>query len=143
MMETKVTYLEPVLGKEDPHGFDYRQLTMEHFQFLKTAAQITADRFGYPVYLVGSATYKTNPRDIDVSVIIPVEDYEKMFGQIPKTQDEFPQYLADVFNKSFEYISPIIFSLINTHHIDVKVCPDVWWTEKPKMILAKPINKGE
>ena len=136
----KYTYLEPILTKDDPHALDYKLLGVDSLIKLQNAAQETADSWGYPVYLVGSAIYKIIPRDIDVSVIIPVDEYEKLFGPIPKTQDEFPQYLCDVFNKSFKYIEPLIFTLCGTHHMDVKVCPNVWWVEKEKILLAEPFK---
>lgn len=128
----------PELGKSEPHGFDNRPLTMLDFFKLKEAAQIVSNTWGYPVYLVGSVLYKEVPRDIDISVIIPVEAYEDLFGKIPNNQDDFPKYLNDVLYNSFKYIEPLMTCLSDKYHVDVKVCPNTWWKDKPKFILATP-----
>lgn len=127
---------EPILGKAQPHGDDYRPLTYEAFMQLKKAAQKAANKFGYPVYLVGSTLTKYPSRDIDVSVIMPLADYEDWFRPLPEKQEWYSAYLARVFRISFEYIKALHFCI--DYHLDIKVCPDTWWTEKQKMLLAKP-----
>jgi hypothetical protein len=129
---------EPILGKAQPHGYDYKPITLGAFLKLKEAAQKTADTSGYPVYLVGSALYKEVPRDIDVSVIIPLEKYEEMFGKLPKKQEYYSGYLGRVFHKSWEFACHLQVCLMEDYHLDVKVCPDIWWPKKPKMLLASP-----
>jgi hypothetical protein len=55
-------------------------------EFLKLKLNGWADqiacRFGYPVYVVGSALTKENPRDIDIVVMLPVEDFISRYGSI-------------------------------------------------------------
>lgn len=133
---------EPLLGKSNPRPDDYKPLTEDARKKIKKAAQKAANKFGYSVYLVGSATYKEIPRDIDISVIMPLRDYEEWFGSVPKTEIEvahYGEYLLNVFHKSFEYIKDLHFCI--DYHLDIKVCPDTWWVEKPKILLAKPKNK--
>lgn len=134
---------EPILGKADPHGFDYTPIKWSDFQKLKRAAQTAADNIGYPVYLVGSALYKDPPRDIDVSVIVPYGDYLARFGPLPNTQDGWALYLAMVHNNTFDEIAALHFCLMGTHHLDIKVCPDIWWPNKEKWLLASPRNVFE
>lgn len=131
---------EPILGKNEPHGFDYKPITWEDFLKIRNAAQIAANNIGYPVYLVGSALSKPIPRDIDISVIIPIDKYEEMFGKLPNDMDKFESYLTNVFNTSFDIISELHVCLMSTHHLDIKVCPDTWWKEKDKMLLVEPNN---
>lgn len=134
--------LEPKLEKSDPHGFDYTPLSWSDFLKLREAARISADNIGYPVYLVGSVLRRCAPRDIDISVIIPVREYQEMFGILPTKQEDFGQYLANVINKTFDQLSELHTCLIKTHHLDIKVCPDTWWKEKDKMLLASPKNNN-
>ena len=132
---------EPILGKGEPHGLDYNRITWADFLRIRDAAKIAANNIGYPVYLVGSALRKYHPRDIDISVIIPLKDYEEMFGKLPTEQYQFGSYLGNVINKTFNALQELHFCLIETHHLDIKVCPDIWWPEKDKMLLAAPNNK--
>ena len=141
-LKEKRDIIEPILGKSEPHGFDNKELDWVSFLELRNAAKIVANRFGYPVYLVGSSLSKPIPRDIDVSVIMPLKDYEKMFGRLPAKQEEFAGYLGHVFLKSYNDVNELHHCLFKTHHVDVKVCPDVWWKNKDKMLLAEP-KKGE
>lgn len=136
----KGDFIEPELEKSEPHGFDYTPITWGDFLKIRNAAQLAANNIGYPVYLVGSSLSKPNPRDIDISVIIPLHAYFKMFGPLPKRQEDFAQYLANVFNKTFEDLKDLHTCLIDTHHLDIKICPDIWWKDKDKMLLASPIN---
>ena len=131
-------FIEPELEKNESHGFDYTPISWADFLIIRNAAKIAANNIGYPVYLVGSALSKPNPRDIDISVIIPLRVYLKMFGPLPKRQEDFDKYLADAFYKTFEDLEALHTCLIETHHLDIKVCPDVWCKDKDKMLLASP-----
>ena len=130
---------EPILKKAPPHGFDYKPLTFRAFLRLCKASQKVADGFECSVYLVGSAVNVAVPRDIDVSVIMPLERYERLFGDLPIKQEGYNFYFGYVFRQSFEKTKPLHFCL-PYYHLDVKVCPDTWWTEKPKMLLAEPLK---
>lgn len=134
---------EPILEKNQPHGFDHTPIFWEDFLKIRNAAKIAANNIGYPIYLVGSALYKDLPRDIDISVIIPLDDYEKMFGKLPDNQDDFNSYLSNVFTKTFDNLQELHFCLFKTHHLDIKVCPNTWWVEKDKMLLAAPNNDSD
>jgi|GEM_PF-2954171 hypothetical protein len=127
---------EPILGKRKPRLDSYKPMTWGAFVKLEEAAQKAANATGYPVYLVGSAIYKNLPRDIDISVIVPLEDFETMFGMIPDDQKLFPVYLGWIFQRSFPWVHALHFCI--DYDLDIKVCPDTWWPEKPKMLLAIP-----
>jgi hypothetical protein len=130
---------EPILGKNKPHGYDYKPITWSAFIKLREAAQKTANASGHPVYFVGSALYKEIPRDIDISVIIPLDRYEEMFEKLPEKQEDYNTYLLNVDHKSWEFTCHLYFCI--DYHLDIKVCPDVWWPDKPKMLLANPMKR--
>lgn len=128
---------EPILGKRThKHGYGYKKLTFAAYLKLRIAAQKVANAFGYPVYLVGSALYKKISRDIDIAIVMPLDNYERMFGVLPKSQDEYEKYLQGVFLKSWEHTKALHFCI--KYDLDIKVCPDTWWPEKPKKLLARP-----
>lgn len=132
---------EPILGKAGPHGYDHQFVTLEAILALKEAAQLAADSIGYPVYLVGSVLYKEIPRDIDISIIIPLKKYEEMFKPLPIKQEYYSTYLSRVITATFDYIKDLYFCI--DYHLDIKVCPDTWWPEKPKFLFTSPKNKIE
>lgn len=137
----------PILSKNEPRpNQDYKQMTWERFLKLRKWAQTVSDELQAPVYLVGSVLEKEIPRDIDISVIFPVAVYEEMFGKIPVATNDFAftQKIAPLMDKVhlskprlkayFEGMSLINHDTI----IDLKFCPDTWWTNKDKMLLAEP-----
>ena len=131
---------EPILGKAEPHGYDYKPITWSDFLKLREVAQKAADDFGYPVYLVGSVLHKEIPRDIDISVIMPLDKYEEMFKKLPIKQEYYGAYLGRVFHRSYEKVHKHLQFCID-YHLDIKICPDTWWPEKSKMLLAEPRSK--
>ena len=80
---------EPILEKSHKHVWDYKPITWGTFIKLRKISQQVANKFGYPVYLVGSALNKEVPRDIDISIIIPIDEYIKMFGELPQDQKDY------------------------------------------------------
>ena len=132
---------EPVFTKREPRKYDYKPMTWWMFLQLREWAQGVANDMGYPVYLVGSVLYKIVPRDIDVSVIIPLADYEQKYGKLPEKQEEYSVYLRDVHNNT-EHIARYFFdgedALGGKVTFDFKICPDIWFKEKPKLLLAEP-----
>jgi hypothetical protein len=133
---------EPVFTKREPRINDYKPMTWEMFLDLRKWAQGVADSIGYPVYLVGSVLYKdVVPRDIDVSVIIPLNDYEKLYGKLPETQEGYSKYLGNVHD-STPNIAKYFFdgedALGGKVTFDFKICADNWFTDKPKLLLASP-----
>jgi hypothetical protein len=132
---------EPILGKSRPHPWDYKPIVWGEFLKLKDSCQKVSDALGYPIYMVGSALHKDIPRDIDISVIIPIEEYEKYFGKLPEKQEEFGKYLANVIDEiCFEHTELIDLQFCIDYHLDIKICPDTWWIEKPKFLLAEPMK---
>lgn len=45
--------------------------------------------YGGPVYLIGSALYNENPRDIDIRVVISVTDFNRIYGNYEKFNEEY------------------------------------------------------
>lgn len=135
---------EPVFTKREPRKHDYKPMTWEMFIKLREWAQGVADEMGYPIYLVGSVLYKEVPRDIDVSVIMPLKDYEMFYGTLPARQEDYSKYLLDVHNNTYN-IAKYFFegedALGGNVTFDFKICPDSWFTEKPKLLLASPKRK--
>ncbi|MCK9308827.1 MAG: hypothetical protein M0P99_00970 [Candidatus Cloacimonetes bacterium] len=127
---------QPILTKCRPHAWDYKPMTWGAFLILEKEAQKVANEIGYPIYIVGSSTYKEIPRDIDLSVIMPLDKYEQMFGKLPDRQEDYPKYLDKVNQISFKFTHHLHFCI--DYHLDIKVCPDTWWSEKPKMLLVEP-----
>jgi hypothetical protein len=130
---------EPILSKAPPHGYDYKPITWGTFLKIKESAQEVADSIGYPVYLVGSCLTKELPRDIDISVIMPLDKYEEMFNKLPDNQSGYGAYLGEVIRISFDHTKHLYFCV--DYNLDIKVCPDTWWTEKPKFLIAEPIKQ--
>lgn len=132
---------EPILSKRKTRLGSYKPMTWESFLKLEEAAQKVANATEYPVYLVGSATYKELPRDIDISVIMPLEDFETLFGKLPEKQEYYSAYLNRVFHRSWPWVCHLHFCI--DYDLDIKVCPDTWWVERPKMLLAEPAKEVE
>lgn len=55
---------------------------MPHWLYLNLFGRIVYDAFGSFPYLVGSASVSKTWRDVDVRLILPDEDYERIFGNI-------------------------------------------------------------
>lgn len=143
---------EPVLGKADPEPHrDYKLLTWKRFLRLRAWAQRMADNEHAPVYLVGSALTKSHPRDLDVSIILPHDRFVAQFGPIP-TDTAFENYsdpkgMAAYMSRLHHYLFVeqrywawmIDMGLyIGFTRIDLRICPDSWWPEKDKLLLASP-----
>ena len=137
---------EPIFTKREPHKYDYKPMTWWMFLQLRVWAQGVASEIGYPVYLVGSALYRIVPRDIDVSVIMPLADYERLYGKLPEKQEDYSRYLLGVHDKT-PRIAKYFFdgedALGGKVTFDFKICPDTWFREKPKLLLAEPQKAGD
>ena len=55
---------------------------MPAFLELNHACRILTEAYGYHVYLVGSALERRDHRDVDVRLILPDEDFDRMFPGI-------------------------------------------------------------
>jgi hypothetical protein len=142
-----VKNMNPILGKNDPHEiWDYNLMTWDMFLKIRSWAQGVADKNQAPVYLVGSVLKKDLPRDIDISVIFPVADYEVLFGTIPTATNDsaFTQKVMPIMHKAqscqarIDAYWELAYIFDHKIGIDLKFCPDVWWTEKDKLLLANP-----
>lgn len=131
----KIKELE--LTKSDSNSLDYKKLTFKDFIIIQNKAQEVANNIGYPVYLVGSALTKHNPRDIDISIIIPYQEYIEKYDINEEIHNaDYCLYIS--FHKSFEDIKTLHSLVFDDYNIDLKICPDNWWVKKEKMLLAKP-----
>lgn len=132
---------EPVLSKAhaDPER-DHKLMTWERFLLLRAWARYIAWRERCTVALVGSALEKPIPRDIDIALIWPAETFREMFGTT--IHDELGHVSPEKRRAFQEKWSMLLFSgqkLIDFDtRVDVKLCPDTWWPEKDRLILAVP-----
>ena len=142
---------EPILGKAhaEPHR-DYKLLTWPRFLRLRRWAQRVADAEQAPVYLVGSALTKRRPRDLDVSIILPHDRFVAQFGPIPREHLDGQEHWEDPGSMA-NYMQRLHLYLYERRYpwwaddmhvrytrLDLKICPDSWWPEKPKLLLASP-----
>jgi hypothetical protein len=137
----------PILLKAEPRpNQDYKPMTWIRFLKIRSWAQTLADELKAPVYLVGSVLDKDIPRDIDISVIFPVKVYEELFGKIPTSTNDFAftQKVAKLMDEvhlskpRLKAYFDIMSAIGHETMIDLKFCPDTWWTDKDKMLLAEP-----
>lgn len=140
---------EPILGKmpPEPHR-DHKLLTWRRFLLLRAWAQRVADQEQAPVYLVGSALTKAKPRDLDVSIIVPHARFVAQFGPIPEPEEaprwDVPTSMANYMQKLHLYLYQQRYPWwaddmdVRYTRLDLKICPDSWWPEKDKLLLATP-----
>lgn len=132
---------EPVLGKHpDDSRRDYKPMTWERFLLLRAWAKYAAWHQGCTVAMVGSVLEKDLPRDIDIACIWPTAEFEKMFGPIPTDQESH-----DRLWQGRPYDDKRVSLWISANRavgfvtrIDVRVCPDCWWPDKDRLVLATP-----
>lgn len=137
--------MQPTYEKQHTQPqLDYHMMTWETFLTIREWAQEVANVEGYPLYLVGSALWKSYPRDIDISMIIPIKDFEERFGKIPDTEDELKEYLnqKEYYQSWGIYQFHIQERIRWINRIDLKFQPDVWFKEKDKMLLVEPNGKA-
>jgi hypothetical protein len=117
-------------------------MTWETFLTIREYAQEVANEEGYPVYLVGSVLWKPYPRDLDISMIMPVEEFEKRYGTLPNDEQKLYQYLdkkeywSSYANHRMELETRIRYAT----RIDFKIQPDVWFQGRDKILLAEPVS---
>lgn len=129
---------EPILTKRKPHPWDYQIMTWDKFIELREWAKNLANETGFPVYLVGSVLTKDTPRDFDVSVIMPHEEYERRYGVFPSESKEQEEYMTKVHQVNIRHYFEGRKTLGERVSFDLKFCPDTWFKEKDKLLLAKP-----
>lgn len=132
---------EPVLGKHpDDARRDYKPMTWERFLLLRAWAKWIAWKEQCTVALVGSVLDKPVPRDVDIAIIWPAAEFEKRFGPLP-TDEESHKALWK--HRPFErkwigIYNPAQWMVNYDTRIDVRLCPDTWWPEKDRLVLATP-----
>lgn len=135
--------IQPKYTKHEPQPqYDYHHMTWETFLTIREYAQEVANEEGYPVYLVGSVLWKPYPRDLDISMIMPVEEFEKRYGTLPNDEQKLYQYLdkkeywSSYANHRMELETRIRYAT----RIDFKIQPDVWFQGRDKILLAEPVS---
>ena len=138
---------EPILGKREPTKRDYRPLTWEAFLALREWAKEVAAKHRAAVYLVGSALHKVEHRDVDLAIVLPASEVEKRIGPMPP-KEEYDQegvpYTPAAWVRWYERLRAEIEDDIVSAHattggrytVDVKLCPDTWWPDKDRLLLA-------
>ncbi len=139
-----MTYPSPVLGKVPTTAKDYAPIPLETMEHLLNWARWVSVEAGAPVYLVGSVLHKPQPRDIDVAIIWPLDTFERLFEPVPREDSqakwdwfwaaERVQYGNHALKMSASHGVGYI------PRIDVKCCPDVWFPDQPKLLIAHPGN---
>jgi len=117
-------------------------------QYLAGWANQIAARYGHPVYLVGSALVEEKPRDVDIVVILPDEEFTNRFGPWPETQMLGP--IVTEGAKRWAAECGKLARWVTKYHpavnVDFKVESDDWaalkYTGKPKLrIDSVPFEK--
>ncbi len=138
-----MSYPEPRLTKHpDDTDRDHKPMTWERLLLLRAWARWIAWREQCTVALVGSVLEKTAPRDVDVALIWPTEVFQARFGPLPSSQEDFSRFYRHWPYRMAQhalYISGQELVGWETR-IDVRLCPDCWWPEKDRLILATPTD---
>jgi hypothetical protein len=131
---------EPILSKHDPDPKrDHKPMTWERLLLLRAWAQYVAWHEGCTVALVGSVLGKTVPRDVDVALIWPAAKFRRMFGTTVYSRGKKQLWRNQAYEdkRAALWISGQELVKHDTR-IDVRLCPDTWWPEKDRLILATP-----
>ena len=138
-------YASPILEKREPQAWDHRPITWSMFVRLLAWAKQAAQEEHVSIYLVGSAVTKGRPRDIDIGVRIPLAEFEERFSvTVPHDAESALEFLSH-FGRSLAWHK--MWGRLHTgawgctdgrRHVDLKIAPDVWWADKPRLLLASP-----
>jgi hypothetical protein len=100
-----------------------------------------AARFGAPVYLVGSSLTEVQPRDVDIVIILPLDDFVARYGNSPDWKwhtlepgwdDGSLRWAADVAKLG------AFCSRVHKLNVDLKITPPVDWHKgKPRLRLDR------
>jgi hypothetical protein len=131
----------PEFSKREPRPYDYQEMTWGKFIKLREWAKHAALEIGYPIYLVGSTLYKEVPRDFDVVVTIPKEEFVERFGAL--TESNFGEVLVKASNHYYkEYFNcEETLGECGFVPLDFKIYPDNWFVNEDKLLLGSPIHK--
>ena len=132
----------PILGKQPPEPRDFRPMSWWIFLALREWAQTVADAEQANVYLVGSVLTKINPRDIDVSIVLPRDVFEARFGPLP--DDPSPEAHRELWRRTEQakvnHWLGAQKAVEDIVRVDVKFSPDCWWPDRDRLLLAAPIT---
>lgn len=135
----------PVFTKREPRPYDYQEMTWSKFIKLREWAKIASQEIGYPIYLVGSTLYKEKPRDFDIVIVIPLEEFETKFGKL--NENNWKEVLVNASNCYYKEHFSCEESLGEWGYVplDFKVYPDNWFVNNDKLLIGEPkeINKRE
>jgi hypothetical protein len=132
------TVQTPVFTKREPRPYDYQEMTWGKFIKLREWAKTCAQAIGYPIYLVGSTLQKEVPRDFDVVITIPENEFEERFGEL--TESNFGAVLVNSFNAYVKEYFACVETLgeFGFTPLDFKVYPDNWFRDEDKLVLGTP-----
>ena len=118
-------------------------MTWEMFLVTREWAQEVALQSGYPVYLVGSTLWKPYSRDLDISILMPLADFESIYGVIPEEEEERKAYLTRVDSERDGqlYGMTLATRLMYAKRVDCKIQPDTWFPERDRLLLAMPNSR--
>lgn len=136
--------MQPNYGKSDyAPQWEYHKMTWETFLTIREWAQQVANAEGHPVYLVGSVLWKPYPRDLDISIIMPVKDFEARYGAIPDNESEMKAFLdkREYWSSWGGYQLKLQERIRFVSRVDIKITPDVWFADRDKLLLAEPNGK--
>ena len=132
--------------------WEYRQPTWDMFLTIREWAQEVANLEGYPIYMVGSALWKPYPRDIDLTMIMPVADFGARYGELPTGDTEEMEwtrlqgYISNGGynpNRNFNHEAATYKMTLDeriryAQRIDFKFQPDAWFGGRDKLLLTEP-----
>lgn len=115
--------------------------SMRRWLLLRHANHL-AEFYGGPVYLVGSALRKPNPRDYDIVVIIPDTDFFHRYGLTPKDWEK--EGASGLYENRWRWAADMIKQTRRAwshtmENVDLKIIPE-WseaarWAKEPKFRL--------
>ncbi len=130
----------PTLPGSPAANREYLPITWDFMLRLRTWARWLAVHAQAHVYLVGSALDHDSPRDVDVAVVWPRERYEYHFGPTPRTKEEHDARWerGDFMRARHSFIVSAWHGVGYKPYIDVHLCPDVWYLDRPRLLLGTP-----
>ena len=109
--------------------------------------------YGGPVFLIGSALEKEEPRDIDIRVVVTKEDFERLYG---KYEDFSKEYVSGEFGPcTWSWVEDrlkrcrLAYAETNANIDFCVFTRDMWDTTVSKMrldtrnVVCPPENKNE
>jgi hypothetical protein len=122
-----------VLLETSPRPYPYG-IGMPTGLLLTDFGKLVYEAFGYYPFLVGSALVKRDPRDVDIRLILPDDEYIKLIGSIEQYSRPFTRWaaLCKTFSLTGKHMTglPIDFQIIFEREAKM-------WIEKPRLLIGK------